>query len=211
MAYDNYNARVARTRGSIYAFLTEAFIRLPNEEYLRHMKSPGTLKFLENLKNLNSKKMKSGIINMQNYLKLLEGEGLEAGLESMAVDRTSLIRPVQKGRLKAPYEGQYNKKENANTVILNVKKFYKRAGILPDSTDSVDFFCTELDFMRQLCIIGIDGDAENTRVLEREFIHTHIGSWIGDYCAAAIPLARTDFYKGLLMFLDGFIELEKQC
>ncbi|MGI6732290.1 MAG: TorD/DmsD family molecular chaperone [Anaerovoracaceae bacterium] len=212
MANERTDTRAAHIRGSIYAFLTEAFIRLPDEGFIGNMKSPGTLEFLTNIKNLKNDKIKSGIMLIEGYINLFEGEDKETYLESMAVDRTSLIRPVQKGTLKAPYEGLYNKKENANKIILNVKKFYKKVGILPYSRakDSEDFFCTQLDFMRQLCIMEAKDLREDIKDLQKEFLHTHLGSWIGEYCREAIPLAKTDFYKGLLMFLDGFIELEKQ-
>ena len=212
MANENTDKRAAKIRGSIYSFLTESFVRLPDEEFAKNLKAPETLQFLENLKNLKNNKINSGIILIEDYINFLKGQGEEAHLESMAVDRTRLIRPVQKGTLKAPYEGLYNKKENANTVILNVKKFYKKVGILPHSTakDSEDFFCTQLDFMRQLCLMEAKESHGDAKALQKEFLYIHLGSWIGDYCREAIPLAKTDFYKGLLMFLDGFIELEKQ-
>ncbi len=214
MEVTNNNASVAKSRGSIYAFLVEGFLQLPDDHFLTQVTSDRTQNFLNHYKNIDHSKIKHGIQTIQDFFKNLsqEKEIRPFALESMAVDRTKLIRPVNNKKLAAPYEGLYKKSSDIHTVILNVKRFYKKAGILPVSAtqDSPDFFCTELDFMKQLCLIESSRKSHDIINLEREFLEKHIGSWITDYCKSALPVAATDFYKGLILFLDGFIDLEKQ-
>jgi len=50
--------------------------------------------------------------------------------------------------------------------------------------------------------------AEPTRAIEREFLRRHLGRWAGAYCAEAEKRSRTDFYRGFLAVLDGFITAE---
>ncbi|QOX62123.1 hypothetical protein FRZ06_01535 [Anoxybacterium hadale] len=208
-----HNTRIALWRGNIYGFLTEAFIRLPNEEFIQRITSPQMQTFLEQLQKLDHAKVRKGIGMARDFLNELGSENNHRIMEELAVDRTRLIRSAGKGKLRAPYEGLYKKKEDTHTIILSVKKFYKRMGIMPISyaNDSPDFFCTELDFMKQLCLM--EAEAQNglsdIKTIEREFLNQHLGSWIGDYCSAAGETAKTGFYKGLLLILEGFVELEQ--
>ncbi len=212
MADERNNVRIALSRSRIYAFLTEAFIRLPDEDFMKTIKSRDTLDFLNYYKNVNQKEMTNGINIILAFMEGIETEKQPEMIEALAIDRTALIRSAGKNKLKAPYEGLYKKREQAHTIILSVKKFYKQIGKLPHSyaNDSLDFMCTELDFMRQLCLLEADADnnRDKIRTLEKEFLNQHLGSWIADYCKAAGKFAKTDFYKGLLLFLEGFITLE---
>ncbi|MDF2999939.1 MAG: putative component of anaerobic dehydrogenase [Bacillota bacterium] len=213
MPYNNYNVKIALWRGNIYGFLTEAFIRLPNEEFIQRITSSQMQTFLEQLHKLDHAKVRKGVGMTRSYLNAISAENIQRIMDELAVDRTRLIRSAGKGKLRAPYEGLYKKKEDAHTVILNVKKFYKRIGIAPTSyaNDSPDFFCTELDFMKQLCLLEADAqkDFGDMRTIEREFLTQHLGSWIGDYCSAAGETAMTSFYRGLLLILESFVELEQ--
>lgn len=213
MTDENSKTRIALSRGNVYAFLTEAFLRLPDEDFLNRITGVPTQIFLNQLKKLNHEYIKDGINKIQSFLAEADRADRTALLEALAVDRTRLIRSAGKRNLKAPYEGLYKKQEDAHEVILEVTKFYKRIGTVPVSyaKDSLDFFCTEMDFMRQLCLMEADkkNNAEEIRSMEKEFLERHLASWIGDYCKAAAEYAGTDFYKGLLLLLNGFIALEK--
>lgn len=208
-----HNVKLALWRGNIYGFLTEAFIRLPNEEFIQKITSPQMQTFLEQLQKLDHSKLRKGIEITRGFLDEISIENSQRIIEELAVDRTRLIRSAGKGKLKAPYEGLYKKKEDTHTVILNVKKFYKRMGMEPTSyaNDSPDFFCTELDFMKQLCLMEADAQKNfgDVKTIEREFLNQHLGSWIGTYCSAAIETAMTGFYRGLLLILESFVELEQ--
>ena len=213
MPDNKHNGRIALWRGNVYGFLTEAFIRLPNEEFLQRITSPQMHTFLEQLQKLDHSNLRRGIRMTRDFLNEINAENSQRIMEELAVDRTRLIRSAGKGKLKAPYEGLYKKKEDTHMVILNVKKFYKCMGIAPTSyaNDSPDFFCTELDFMKQLCLM--EADAQNNfgdvKTIEREFLNQHLGSWIRTYCSAAIETAMTGFYRGLLLILESFVELEQ--
>ena len=214
MADNRNNTRIALSRSRLYAFLTEAFIRLPGGDFILTLKSQEILDFLNHYKNVDQKEMVQGINTILAFIEKLKTETQPDVAEAMAVDRTAILRSSGKGRLKAPYEGLYKRREDNHKIILSVKKFYKKIGKLPQSyaNDSLDFMCTELDFMRQLCLIEAEGINEvEIRTLEKEFLSQHLGSWIADYCKAAEKIAKTDFYKGLLLFLEGFIDLENNA
>ena len=210
---DMYNSKIAKFRSSIYAFLTEAFIQLPNEEFIKKISNQETRIFLAHTKKIHNDKIRKGIGKIENFIDKADMNNLPELIEAMAVDRTRIVRPTGK-KLRPPYEGLYKKGENANAILLNVKKSYREYGELPfsNTNDAADFFCTELDFMRQLCIMEAEGGNSQAiaKKMESKFIDHHIGRWIGYYCGKAQMFAKTDFYNGLLMFLDGFIELEKE-
>ena len=56
--------------------------------------------------------------------------------------------------MNPPYESLYKKGAGFGDSVLGLKRFYRRVGLLPDETvsDSADYLCVELDFMRQLCL-----------------------------------------------------------
>lgn len=213
MSYEKNETKVALSRGSFYGFLTEAFIRLPDEDFIKRITSAPMKSFLDQIKGIDHSKLRAGAAMVLGFSEGITPEHQRNIMEAMAVDRTRLIRSAGRGRLKAPYEGLYKKKEEAHIVLLHVKNFYQRLGIIPISyaNDAPDFFCTELDFMKQLCLLEASAHSNTAEVrrMEKEFLSQHLGSWIGDYCKAAGEVARTDFYKGLLLLLDGFMELEK--
>lgn len=132
-------------------------------------------------------------------------------LEALAVDRTTLLRAPYKTGFNAPYESQYRRSQKSNNLQLNLRKRYLESGYIPVHTnEAMDFFCVQLDFLRVIILkmISEQDHAEEWVELQLQFLHNHIGSWFKDYASAAIPLAETDFYKGWILFLTGFLELE---
>ena len=75
-------------------------------------------------------------------------------LTELAVDRTRILRGTGHVDMKPPYEGLYKKGARFGDSVLGVKQFYRKAGLVPDETvsDSADYLCVELDFMKQLCL-----------------------------------------------------------
>lgn len=212
ISHERNEAKAALSRGRFYGFLTEAFIRLPDEDFIKRITSAQMKRFLNQIKEIDHNKLRTGAAMILGFAERIAPAHQKNIMETMAVDRTRLIRPASRGRLKAPYEGLY-KKEEAHMILLHVTKFYQRLGITPISyaNDAPDFFCTELDFMKQLCLLEASSHSNTAevRTMEKEFLSQHLGSWIGDYCKAAGEAAETEFYKGLLLLLDGFMEVEQ--
>lgn len=207
---DTTNRKTALARSDIYAFIVESFIRLPDASFIKEIKNERTFKFLNGLKRINQENIRKGINKIEAFINQLDVRCLDT-MNMMAVDRTKLIRPTGTGTLKPPYESAYKKEKPTTEIILEVKRSYKKAGIIPANTnDGLDFFCTQLDFMKQLCIKeAYDHDLPFIRNIEKEFMTDHLGSWIDRYCNAALDYAQTDFYRGLLMLMKGFVEIEE--
>ncbi|MDZ4245552.1 MAG: hypothetical protein U1D67_00360, partial [Dehalococcoidia bacterium] len=45
---------------------------------------------------------------------------------------------------------------------------------------------------------------------EKGFLQDHLGKWASGFVTSALAQARTDFYRGHLHMLQGFIEQEKE-
>jgi TorA maturation chaperone TorD len=45
---------------------------------------------------------------------------------------------------------------------------------------------------------------------EREFIRNHLGKWVPSFVVSALDHAQTNFYRGHLHMLKGYIEQEKE-
>lgn len=45
-------------------------------------------------------------------------------------------------------------------------------------------------------------------VMQKDFLARHIQSWVSKFCKDVANNANTDFYKGLAMMTEGFIQFE---
>ncbi len=127
--------------------------------------------------------------------------------------------------MKPPYEGLYKRGAGLGDSVLTLKRFYRKAGLVPDevATDSADFLCVELDFMKQLCLReetlrlrhGESGQSITQAVagaiaVQEEFLRVHLGSWVGAFCSAVRKHASTDFYRGFALIMDAFIRTDRE-
>ncbi len=146
-------------------------------------------------------------------------------LTELAVDRTRILRGTGHAHMKPPYEGLYRKGARFGDSVLGLRRFYRKAGLVPDETvsNSADYLCVELDFMRQLCrreeaLRLREGEVEQsiaktiakTIALEKEFLRMHLGNWVGEFCSAVEKYASTDFYRGFALILDVYIRMDRK-
>ena len=136
-------------------------------------------------------------------------------LTELSVDRTKILRGTGHPDLKPPYEGLYAREKGMGDSVLEVRRFYRKAGLLPDEAvpEPADFLCVELDFMRQLCLREQEewssgGAAAETIALQREFLAEHLGRWVGDFCRALQAHGITGFYRGIGLILGAFVRTE---
>jgi TorA maturation chaperone TorD len=210
-------AEIAGGRAGLYDMLVGIFGHLPDQQFLGVIRGPDLQCFLENCRELGSSGFKSGLRNISSYQSAVKDRSDEEVLTELSVDRTRILRGTGGREMKPPYEGLYRKRKGLGDSVLEVKRFYRRAGLMPDETvhESPDYLCVELDFMKQLCLReqaqwSSSDSAEETLLQEEEFLRTHLGSWVGDFCRKASEYARTDFYKGFALILDASVGMDMQ-
>jgi TorA maturation chaperone TorD len=146
-------------------------------------------------------------------------------LTELAVARTRILRGTGHADMKPPYEGLYKKGGRFEDSVLGLRRFYRKAGLVPDETvsDSADYLCVELDFMKQLCLreealrlregeVGetIAETIAKTITLQEEFLRLHLGHWVGEFCSAVEKHASTNFYRGFALILDAYIRMDRK-
>jgi len=210
---NNYNTAVARSK--IYYFILHSFIRIPDAGLVEELKSREFLEFINIYCSAGNIKLKQANAAIRSYCTDIAFRDSADVLNELAVDRTRLLRGTFGKTLRPPYESLYVPAINTGDIISFVKNDYRKAGILPDENvgEMLDYLGVELDFMYQLCLReeekrNTGEDVIPTIILEEGFLNNHLGVWIGSYCRLAEPEAVTDFFRGILLFIDAFIDTE---
>ncbi len=205
-------ADIAAGRAAMYTLLVSVFRLLPDSHFTTNIKGSDFQDLLNICESLEDATLTAGVGRIRSYRSHTSGHDM---LTELAVDRTRILRATGYVDLKPPYEGLYRDEKRRGASALQVKRSYRKAGLLPDEAigESPDYLCVELDFMRQLCsrertqwLSG--GDVTETITRQEEFLRDHLGAWIGEFCARAGQHASTEFYRGFLILLDRFIRLD---
>lgn len=209
-------ADVAGARARVYELLVGVFGHLPDRQFLDSVMGDHVRHFLDTCCDMNSVRFRSGVDHINAYRSIAANRPPAQILEEMAVDRTGILRGTGHWDLKPPHEGLYSGKENAGDCLLEIKRCYRKAGLMPEDqvNEPPDYLCIELDFMRQLCLREQkqwknNGDVAETIAQEDSFLANHLGTWVGAFCDQAQRHARTDFYRGFVMVLDAFVAMDR--
>ena len=202
---------MAEQRARVYDRIIGNLMTLPSPAFVEGIRSQEYKLFLEKYAALEQPALKKGCVAVLAFLAESGQWGESEMIERMAVDRTRLIRAPFAKAYPPPYENQYGSGK-ASSDHLTLTQLYRSYGYaLDDDTDTVDFFAIELDFLRML-IIKMEENPEQIAVLlqaQLDFIQNRPGAWIKTYVEKASPHAETDFYKGWLHIMEGFLELEQ--
>jgi TorA maturation chaperone TorD len=206
---------IAGGRSALYALLVTVFGRLPDMPFITRVKSPDFLELLDICGSLDDASLAAGVAAIRSYRSHMEVTSDEEMLNELSVDRTSILRASGHADLRPPYEGLYRNEKGRGASAQELKRCYRKAGLLPDETvaEAPDYLCVELDFMSRLCrreqAQWLSGeDVAETIADQEEFLRDHLGKWIGEFCSEAEKHALTDFYKGFLVMLDRFVGLD---
>lgn len=209
-------ADVASGRAAFYDLLVAVFRGLPDNDLLVKIERGDFQDFLARCSDLESDLLNSGVRLLTSYRSSVQGRTEHEVLTELSVDRTRIVRGTGHPDLKPPYEGLYRPMKGMGESVLEIRNFYRRAGLLPDESnqEAADYLFLELDFMKQLCLReqeqwSSDGGVEETIEQEKEFLHEHLLQWVGNYCAAVQKHALTDFYRGFSLILNGFVIMER--
>jgi TorA maturation chaperone TorD len=210
-------AGIAAGRAAFYDFLVAAFRHLPDQDLLMKLERGDIQRFFFRCCELANGRLNSGLELLNSYQAVIRGRPEAEVLTELSVDRTKMLRGTGHEDIKPPYEGLYIRNKSMGDSVLEVRRSYRKAGLMPDETvhESPDYLCVELDFMKQLCLREQsqwlhDGGVKETISQEEEFLREHLGAWVGDFCRAVEKHAVTDFYRGFCLILDAFLTMDKE-
>ncbi|NIR13014.1 MAG: molecular chaperone TorD family protein [Desulfobacterales bacterium] len=210
-------AEMAGARAKIYDLLLGIFSHLPDQQLLRKIRGDHLKNVLNALSQLNSTRCGSGLNLIDSYQSSIKFRPDEEVLTELSVDRTKILRGTGHTDLKPPYEGLYKAGRDVGQSLLEVKRFYRESGMLPDETvhEPPDYICVELDFMKRICLKEQDlwsseGDVLKVIATEETFLTEHLGSWVGEFCQQVERHALTDFYRGFAVIMEAVVLTEVQ-
>jgi TorA maturation chaperone TorD len=210
-------AENASGRAAMYDLLLDVFIGLPGDALLSDIKDGRSGALLSACKELEGQRLSEGaalVVSCRSYVAITSPDIV---VNELLVDRARLLHATGAKDLRPPYERLYmTDPANDGSMQRALNRFYRKAGLSleEEPRESPDFLFVELDFMKQLCLREIKESSSGrsvrvTRAIEREFLQEHLGRWAEAYCVEAGKHARTDFYRGFLAVLDGFIIAEE--
>ncbi len=216
-------ASSARARAAFYSFLSVHFTTLPDVAFVERMRNRDVTVMLEALVNDAGADadIAAGASLMQSYLNQTHGDDLAKLAESLGVDRTRLYRGVSRTYgPPPPYEMVWSKTWQDVGLLETLAGIYREAGLAPspEVQERLDYIGVELDFMRELALReAATWEADTTPTAAAKLIETqhafmaeHLAEWPGAFVENALEWAKTDFYKGHLLMLRGFIASEQQ-
>jgi TorA maturation chaperone TorD len=187
----------------MYDLMVRVFNQLPDEDFLKKIE---TCEFENQFREF------PGAAHIKAYRLRMGQNPPETILNELSIDRTRILRGTGPAELKPPHEGCYKMDCDLGSAAMQVKCFYRTAGLLPDATvcESPDYLCVQLDFMKQLCqqeqnLRSSNRDATEIIACQKAFLKKHLGSWVGDYCEQVQKHALSDLYRGFAMILNAFI------
>ncbi len=215
-------ASSARARAAFYSFLSVHFTTLPDAAFVERMRDGDVTLMLEALVNdaATDADIVTGASLMRAYLNQTRSEDLSKLTENLGVDRTRLYRGVSPTYgPPPPYEMVWSKTWQDIRLLEALARIYHEAGMTPspEMHERLDYVGVELDFMRELALREAAAWESNTpatvsELLEAQhaFMMEHLGEWPSVFVEKALEWAKTDFYKGHLLMLRGFIANEQQ-
>ena len=216
-------AELARARANFYAFVNIHFTNLPDMTFINHVRGSNFLDALDTLLHDESmpEDVTKGAALMRGYLdSTMPTEGAKLS-EMLGVDRTRLYRGLSPSYgPPPPYEAVWSKTDkNVPNVLVTISGIYQQVGmaVSQDARDRIDFVGVELDYEYQLAMREAEawqaGETEKaTDLLKQQemFMREHLGMWVPGFVEKALTMAETDFYRGHLMMLRGFLVAEEE-
>ena len=151
-----------------------------------------------------------GIEQMSFWLAKALDDDPGSAQRDLAVDRTYLFRGVDERGPLPPYEGFYS--PAGESTIAAVNDAYRKAGVRPSNKERLDYLGQELAFVSVLmqkesaARLQNDGEsAEAFRAMHVTFKADHLSTWVSSYCNAALPHAKTDYFKSFLKSLSTWL------
>ncbi len=199
-------AETARERSGLYGFLAEVFRAEPSEDLLRKVRDG---RFLETL-------TAAGAHLGEDFAAQPEAKLLE----DLAVEYTRLF--LGPGKHVRPYAATYLGGAGASLcgpTTVWARDFMERSGfaLAPEHRDLPDHVSIELEFMARMAereaqaIEDTDPEtAGQCRWIQKEFLDSHLGRWLPEFCGHAAEHAELTFYREMARLAGHFVESEAE-
>ena len=200
-------------RALTYGFLARLYFKEVDEAELKKLKGMGFPL------HTGSQAADRGYWMLTHYL----SNTWENSLEELARDYTKAFIGAGTDGFSAahPFESVYRSKEcllmtDARDEVLAL---YRSEGLEKDSSwkEGEDHLALEFEFMQTLArrtIEALQNDdldlAANLLETQRNFLNDHISQWVFLFTADVKRFALTEFYQGLALITEGFVETDKE-
>lgn len=202
-------------RAFAYDVLRRTFLEEPSKELVEQFQN-GVIAFFP-FKEENTP-LKEGVEQVNHYFKTFK---MDEHFDDVHWDYTRMfIGPYE---LQAPlWESSYTNREGLlfQEETLRVRRLYLENCFesLQYGKEADDHLGLELDFMYQLTNIARDllnqnNISEFKKVLTDQdyFLKNHLLNWTPRFAKTVIANAETDFYKGMVKVLVGYLAIDKAC
>ncbi len=206
----------ALNRSKVYKNLSHFYIYIPDQKIMLLDWKPA-LMILENPIYSNGPILQE----IEEGAKILINFSYEKFAQqslSLLKEWTRFLRGVYiKGPLP-PYESVYLTGRLQNKPAQEIYYLFSQMGInIPEEWHQpADYIGVELDFMRLLCEMEMDGwkrenfdSVKETLLIEDSFLISHVGSWVPEFCQIIEDEAHEEYFKGIARLTKGLIEYDK--
>lgn len=206
---------LSKTRQAFYRFLSRIFEKEVDDELLAAIRDKKNL-FSRSTEELDNTKMSRGLYLLNNYLDSASKKSSKELCLELAVEYAGLFLGVW-GKPPHPSESIYGKvrgqlmqRERDEVLAL-----YNSAGLVLSKNfrEPEDHVAIELQFMAFLAGETANAaDAKNTKKIgelietQELFLKMHLGKWLGFLTHDVMEAGHVDFYKGICLLTQGFVE-----
>jgi TorA maturation chaperone TorD len=208
---------MAQARAAFSSFLTLHFNILPDEEFVEKMRHSDVISMLEALAKDPTAQgdLSRGAAMMYEFLEATRGDQPAQLSEKLGVDRTRLYRGISPSYgPPPPYEMVWSQTWNDLRLLQTLARTYRENDLQPSTeiVDRMDYLGLELEFLHALSTREAEawgacetGKANDLFQAQKQFFNEHLQPWIPFFVEKALEQAKTDFYRGHLIMLRGFI------
>lgn len=198
-----------------YDILRRTFLEEPTKELVEQFEN-GVIHFFP-FKEENPL-LKEGIEQVHHYFESFE---MDENFEELHWDYTRMF--VGPYELPAPiWESSYTNKDGLlfQEETWRVRRLYLKNNFEPlhYGKEADDHLGLELDFMYQLSKLAIQQIKEENPAQAKKFLadqsyflKAHLLNWTPLFAKDVNEHAKTDFYKGMVKILSGFLTIDQTC
>lgn len=214
-------ANIARTRAAFNSFLSVHFTTLPDVAFVERMRHGDLTAMLEAL--VKDEAVEGDIVTgatlMRDYLNKTRNDDAAELSQTLGVDRTRLYRGLSPTYgPPPPYEMVWSKTKADVSLLVELAGTYREMGMSPspEIVERMDYIGVELDFMRELALreaaeweSNLPESARKLLEVQNTFMNAHLKDWVPLFVDEVLKRAETDFYRGHMLMLRGFITSEQ--
>jgi len=157
----------------------------------------------------------AGLKLLTNWSKRLLSDVKVMAFEEVKVDYVRLLVGTEDFNTP-PWESVYFNDERMifQEETLKVRAWYRRFGLASEKlyNEPDDHIALEISFIAHLASLSLEAinandqsTFEKTLMAQHDFLEEHLLQWAPTWCTLLYENARTDFYKGVALLLQGVL------